>query len=244
MTLWTAAGGQLAGCFFRQAAEERKTMRRKIVLLGLAVMSAAVVALPTNASAAELHLTDVTSFWTTTFGLATLTSEGEPTITCSAGLEVGNHVTGTVSAGGTTGTLSFSFTGCHASVFGLTSKCHTEGSTFDNTIKSSGVFHLITTNEKRAILLTPVSTSIICAGISNTTVAGNLIGTITSPVCGGSSSGMSIKFNASGAAQEHTFYTGTTYRPTAQTGTGAVKQAGWSFGFTLSSTSTGILDCT
>jgi hypothetical protein len=220
------------------------TMSKKMMLLTLAGVSAAAFALPTGAPAAELHLTGVSSFWTNTFGGGSLTAAEEPVITCSSGLEVGNHVTGTVSAGGTTGTVNFSFTGCHTSVFGFTAKCRTENTAFDNTIQTSGAFHFITTNERPAILMTLEPTTVICAGISNTKVAGNLIGTITSPACGGSSRGFRIKVSSNGGTQEHKFYTGITYNSTSQTGTGTVKEAGWSFEFTLESGITGVLDCT
>jgi hypothetical protein len=218
-------------------------MSKKMMLLALAVVSAAAFALPAGASAAENHLTNVTTF-SGTVGAGTLTAQEEPVITCGDATNV-NHVNGTVSAGGTTGTLEMDFTGCHTSVFGFTAKCRTEGSALDNTIKSSGTFHLITVNSSPGILVTPVHTTVICAGISNTTVTGNIIGTVTSPKCGATSNSMTISFGATGATQNHKSYTGGTYNLTSQTGTsGTIKEAGLSSTATTTSPTAGTLDCT
>jgi hypothetical protein len=217
-------------------------MSKKMMLLALAVVSAAAVALPAGASAAELHLTNVSSF-TGTFGAGTLAAKEEPAITCGETEDL-NHVTGTVSAGGTTGEITLDFTACHTSVFGFTAACHTEGSPLANTIKTSGAFHFITTNETPAVLVTPAPVTIICAGIANTKVAGNVIGTITSPKCGVASKAMTMKFTSSVSIQEHKSYTGISYNLTSQTGTGTIKEAGLTSESTTESTTAGTLDCT
>jgi hypothetical protein len=217
-------------------------MSKKMMLLALAVVSAAAFALPAGASASELHLTNVTKF-SGTFGAGTLTAAEEPVITCGEAANL-NHVTGTVSTGGTTGNIELDFTACHTSVFGFTAACHTEGSAANNTIKTNGVFHFITINEKPGVLVTPEPTVIVCAGISNTKVAGNIIGTITSPACGVASTKMTMKFSSSGAVQEHKSYTGVNYNLTSQTGTGTIKEAGLTSESTTESTSAGTLDCT
>jgi hypothetical protein len=214
-------------------------MSKKIMLLALAVASVAMFALPAAASAQEIHLEGVTSF-TGTAGEGSLTAEGEPVITCSSA-----DVEGTVSAGGTTGTMNLDFTGCHTTVFGFTAKCRTSGSPIDNTIKSSGVSHLITISSNNpGILVTPAVTTIVCAGISNTITGGNIIGTITSPKCGAESKSMTTSFTATGSAQTHTSYTGTTYNLTAQTSGGSVKPAGLVSTATVNSATTGKLNCT
>jgi len=215
-------------------------MSKKMMLLALAVVSAAAFALPAGASASEIHLTNVASF-TGTFGNGTLTAKEEPVITC----EGPNHVTGTVNAGGTTGNMELDFTACHTSIGGFTVKCRTTGSPLDNTIKSAGVFHLITSNEKPAILVTPEHTTVVCAGISNTTVTGNIIGTITSPACNTASKSMTIKFTATGSSQDDKSYTGLNYNLTSQTGTsGTIKEAGLASESTTESATAGTLDCT
>jgi len=219
-------------------------MSKKMMLLALAVVSAAAFALPAGASAAELHLTNVTKF-TGTSSAGTLSAKEEPVIECKGP----NHVEGTVSAGGTTGTISLDYTEC----FSLFFPCNTAGAP-SKTIKTGGTFHLITVNPlnpKPAILITPEHTTVICPGIPNTTtVTGNLIGTITSPECGKSSKKMTMSFNSSsGPTQEHKTYTGVTYNLTAQTVTpegvgGAIKEAGLTATATTESTTEGTLDCT
>jgi len=214
----------------------------KTIGLILAVVSMAAVALPTGAIAQEIHSTNVTVFSGTT-GAGTFTAEGEPTITCG-GIENLSHATGTVSAGGTTGTTEVDLTNCHTSVFGFTAKCRTEGSALDDTIKTTNTFHLITANGKPASLVTGTVATVICAGISSMKVSGNLIWTITSPACGGSSNSMTLRTTASGSTQEDKTYTGVTYNPTVQTNGGASKEAGVTAEVTGSSPTVGTLNCT
>jgi hypothetical protein len=214
-------------------------MSKKTMLLALAAVSAAMFALPAAASAQEAHIEGVTSF-SGTFGASSLTASGEPVITC----EGPNHVTGTVNAGGTTGNITLDFTACHTTVLGATIKCRTSGSPIDNTIASSGVFHVITTNNKPGVLVTPAPTAIICGGLSTVNVAGNIIGTITSPACGVSSTKLVTKFTSSGAVQEDKSYTGTNYNLTAQTGSGEKKEAGLTAEATLESATAGKVNCT
>jgi len=217
-------------------------MSKKMMLLALAVVSAAAFAVPAGASAQEIHLTNVTSF-SGTFGTGTLSAKEEPAITCGEAANQ-NHVTGTVSAGGTTGNITLDFTACHIVVIGITIPCHSTGAPVNNTIASSGVFHLITINEKPGILVTPVATKVECQNTSPINVAGNVIGTITSPACGVASNNMTIKFSASGSTQEHKIYTGVSYNLTSQTGTGTIKEAAQVSESTTTSSTAGTLDCT
>jgi hypothetical protein len=214
-------------------------MSKKTMLLALAMASVAMFALPAGASAQEIHWEGVTQF----SGDATagsLAAEGEPTITCETG-----HISGTVSAGGTTGALAFDFTGCHTTVFGFTAKCRTSGSALDNTIKTAGTFHLITTTDGPAMLITFETKTVVCAGISNTITHGNLIGTITSPKCGESSNLMTINFAATGTSQDHKLYTGVNYDLTATTGEGgAAKTSAWTMLWHIESPTSGKLNCT
>jgi len=217
-------------------------MSKKIMLLALAMVSAAAFAVPAGASAQEIHWTNVTSF-SGTFSTASLTAKEEPVVTCGEAANQ-NHVTGTVSAGGTTGNITIDFTACHIVVLGITLPCHSTGAAVESTIASSGVFHLITINEKPGILVTTVGTKIECRSTSPINEAGNGIGTITSPACGVASNNMTIKFSASGATQEHKLYTGVSYNLTSQTGTGTVKEASQVLESTTSSETAGTLDCT
>jgi len=216
-------------------------MSKKIMLLTLAALSAAAFALPAGAPAAEIHWTNVTKF-SGTFGGLTLVAKEESTIECRGP----NHVEGTVSAGGTTGTISLDYTECRTgSPFAY--PCSTAGAPVGNTIKTTGTYHTITINAKPGILVTPEHTTILCAIFPNTTtVTGNVIGTITSPKCGGSSNELTISFNSnSGTTQEHKTYTGVSYNLTYQTGTtGTIKEAGLTSVATVKSTTVGTLDCT
>jgi hypothetical protein len=211
-------------------------MSKKMMLLALAVVSAAAFALPAGAPAAELHLTHVTKF-SGTFNGGTLSANEEPTITCDGP----KHVEGTVSAGGTTGTLSLDYTNCRAlGFFG----CNSSGAA-SKTIKTGGTFHFITFGQKPGVLVTPEHTTIECAGLSSTTVTGNVLGTITSPECGKSSKKMTISFSALGQFQDHFLYTGFSYYLTSQTGaSGTIKEAGLTSTATVESTTEGTLDCT
>jgi len=213
----------------------------KKTMLALAVASMTMFALPAASSAQEIHLEGILSF----SGDATagnLTAEGEPTITCETG-----DIEGAVETGGTTGKLALDFTACHASVFGFTAKCHTSGSPLDNTIKEAGTFHLITTSGGPAIMVTTETVTIACQGTSNTVVVhGDVIGTITSPGCGGSSSKMTVDFaELTPNLQQHDEYTGVTHALTATTGSsGAPKTAALNVLTHTESAVAGTLNCT
>jgi hypothetical protein len=222
---------------------ERRIMSKKMMMLTLTTVSAAMFALPGVVSAAEIHFEGPTSF-TGTGGASSLVTSGEPTITCES-----SDVSGTISAGGTTGNMSFDFTGCHATVFGFTAKCRTAGSPRDNTIAWSATSHVITTitmlGPLPKYLETPISAEIICAGISNTRLEGNgVIGKITSPACGASSKELNLSFSATGSTQNEVDYTGVNYDLKTKTSGGAQLTAGLNTSVTLTSAVVGKLNCT
>jgi hypothetical protein len=216
-------------------------MSKKTMLLALAVASMAMFALPAASSAQEIHLNGVTSF-SGDFTAGSFSAEGEPTTTCETG-----HVTGTVNSGGTTGAITLDFTECHTTIGGFTVKCHTAGAPNppNNTIATSGTFHLITTSDGPAMLVTLSTVTEVCAGISNTILHGDLIGTITSPACGVASNTMTINFAGSNNIQAHDVYTGTTHALTATTGEGgAAKTAVLNTLMHVESATNGTLECT
>jgi hypothetical protein len=203
--------------------KRKVNMSKKMMLLALAAACAALFALPAGASAMENHLEPAEPF-TITGPEGQLRAESEPTITCEKTDGSGKFDTGST----TTGTIELDFTGCHTTVFGITAKCRSEGSALDNTIKTSGAFHLITTvvvtenkeeHKLPDILVTPAPTKIVCAGISSVTVTGSIIGTITSPKCNESSATMGMSFSATGTVQDDMVYTGVKYDLKAYTGT-------------------------
>lgn len=192
------------------------------MVLALAVVSAAFFALPAIASAEEIHLETGENFSIEGKG-GELRAEGEPTITCE-----GTSGSGTFDVGSTTtGNSTLDFTGCHTTVFGFTAKCKSEtAGGADNTIASSGAFHLITiSSEVPGILLTTKETTIVCAGISKVVTTGSVIGTITSPKCNESSATLGVSFTATSNTQNHLSYTGVKYDLLSRTGTGEEKTA-------------------
>jgi len=212
-------------------------MSKKMMLLALAVAAAALFALPAAASAQELHATNIAAF-SGTSGAGTLTAEGEPTMSCETG-----HISGTPSAGGTTGTVSFDFTNSRDSIFGA--QCHTAGSALTNTIATKGTYHLVTlAGSKPGMLGTAEKTTITCAGFFTITVQGNVLGTITSPACGVESKSITMSFAATGSTQNHLEYTGVKYDLTTTTSGGTTKTAGLTASSTISQASANKLECT
>jgi hypothetical protein len=218
-------------------------MSKKMMLLALAAM--ALFALPSVASAEEIHFTNITTF-TGTGPAGFLTAVNEPKISSTA-----VSVTGSFNAGSsTTGEVKLTFSGSTAELLGIKGNCNTVG---DSTgiITASGVFHLITTNTgKPGILVTPVTTTIICIGFSRVEVTGKgIIGTITSPACGASSNELKVSFEAEGSTQKHIEYTGVKYDLSADTENSASETLGTvtaalQGSATLTSPTAGTLDCT
>jgi hypothetical protein len=213
---------------------------KKITLLALAV-SFAIFILPAMASATEIHFEGPTNF-TGEGPAGELRASGEPTFTCEK-IDVQN---GVINSGGTTGSMDLDLTGCHINLLGFTVKCRTVGSALDNTIKTSATVHLITTEVSQpnapSFLVTLSTTTIICAG-SELVYHGDIIGTITGPKCGESSTTIKVAFGASGSSQDHTAYTGKTYDLTCTTGASS-STAALVGSVTLTTGAAGNLGCT
>ena len=224
------------------------TMNKKMMLLALAVASAALFALPTFASAQEIHWDTVTGF-TGTGGASSLLATGEPTISCTS-IDVTN---GVVNAGGTTGSMTFDDTGCGApSPFGGTVPCHTKGAPLNNTVATSGTFHMITIKTGvPGMLVTTNTTEFTCdlpGGIAFIYhITGSIIFTITSPKCAETSNKMTLSSSATGSTQNHLEYTGTKYDLISKTGAGGSgepRTAGLNASLTLTANAAGTLTCT
>jgi hypothetical protein len=215
-------------------------MSKKIMVLALAVVSAAFFALPAMASAQEIHLEPAETFNITGPG-GELRAVGEPTITCT-----GTSGHGTFNVGSTTtGESTLDFTGCHSTLAGFTVSCKSEGAAVAGTIATSGTFHLITISEKvPGILLTTNTVTIVCAGFAHITTHGNVIGTITSPKCGESSKTLKLSFTATSATQNHEHYTGATYDLIATTSDGEPHTAALVGEVTNTRSTLGKLNCT
>jgi hypothetical protein len=219
-------------------------MSKKTMMLALAV--AALFAIPSAAAAQEIHFKNVTSF-TGTGPASFLVAVNQPKISCTA-----TKASGSFNAGSsTTGTNTVTFSGCTAEQLGIKGNCNTAGDA-TGTITTSEVFHLITTStSKPGILWTPVTTTVTCIGFSRIEFTGNgLIGTITSPACGGTSNNKTLVFEQSGGTQNHLVYTGVKYDLSGDTEnsegvtSGPTATAGFEGSVTLTSASAGTLECT
>jgi len=214
-------------------------MSKKMMLLALAVVSAAFFALPAIASAQEIHSEPGEAFTVNGAG-GELRAEGEPTVTCSGTGGEGKFDVGS----STTGSSTLDFTGCHTTVFGFTAACKSEGSAVANTIANTGTFHLITIESKvPGVLITTNETVIVCAGISKITVTGSVIGTM-SQKCGESSKENTLTFSATGTAQNQSTYTGTKYVLQSRTGSGEEKASALVGSATNTSAKAQTLNCT
>jgi hypothetical protein len=218
-------------------------MSKKTMLLTF--MVAAMFAIPSAASAQEIHWSGVTSF-TGVGGPVSVTTTNEPKITCTGKTESGSFNAGST----TTGVINLTYSGCVAHFLGITGNCNTAGDSAQ-TITSSGIFHLITTStSKPGILITQVTTTIICLGFSRMELTGNgYIGTLVSPACGASSKELKVSFEAEGSTQKDLSYTGVNYRLRVDTEnasgeTTSSSESAQEGSATLSSTTAGTLECT
>jgi hypothetical protein len=191
-------------------------MSKKIMLLALAAISAAVFALPATASAfISLHLKSAPAGAQAIDDL----TPGNPTLTTAGSTIECETFSGSATfddTGGTTGKMNLKFSGnCKELTFN--SSCHSTGAP-NGTIETTTLpFHLVTlTNQKPGVLVTPSTDGsfahVECFGtLVKFTVGGNgILGTITSPGCGGKGTSATIDFNATAAGvQEHTTVEGT-----------------------------------
>jgi len=187
-------------------------MAKKTKLLTLAVVSAAMLAVPALASAQTAHI-DVAENFTISGGASTLNETGGLTITGSS-ISGSGTFTNT-----TTGTLKMTTHGVTESIFGTkcgTTPAHAESSGTVTTTELT--FHLIMLGtNKPGILLTPNGATGVfyhtkCLGIEKTMTGSGLIGTIIAPACGVASKTATVSIRkSSNGHQEHKLYTGVTY---------------------------------
>jgi len=185
-------------------------MNKKLMLLALAAVSAAIFALPSVASAAFAHISSTGNFTLANEGNTTLTEHGKTTkVTCTSATGTGAFTTTTE------GSLTISFHGCTENVFG--SECtgnaggvHESKGTITTT---SLKFHLIEIeNNVPGVLLTAnnghFATFTCAGGLVSKVVGGNgIVGQITS-TCGVSNTTHTIDFetvaNTVGSTQKYT----------------------------------------
>jgi hypothetical protein len=179
-------------------------MTKKMMLLALAAVSAAMFAMPAAASATwKVDPTNQTFSGTSEAGTTGfLSAAGEPTITC----EGPDHVTGgwTAASNGTEGTFKLHATKCHVVIVGFTIPCETAGAPLNNTIFTEGTFKNVTINTgKRGITVTPNATTVKCGPTTPITVTGTIIGQITgvSDGCDVTASEATLEFLVIGGKQ-------------------------------------------
>jgi hypothetical protein len=178
---------------------------------------------------------------------STMTMNGEPTITCATGFGSGKRISST------TGEGELLMTGCHTFVFGFKVNCTSEGKPGGQIVVQNSVTHLVYLDEnhtKVGALATPpasgVFTKFTCAGISTIEVKGNgVLGEVTSPKCGQTSTSATVVARATGSTQEYRQIeeTGTFYELKAATSGGEFKSAGTNWTVTGKSVEAGTLTC-
>lgn len=228
-------------------------MKHKIILLGLAALSAAMLALPAVASAGEpkVHCggTGVLCGKFTSHGEhSELRATGEPPITCKKNSGAGEWTSET------TGTIELTFHECSTSFFGFPVTCTstTPAGGSPGTIKTQkNVFHttyLTAGKTTPGVLVTgPFFTTIDCgSGLDRISVEGNVLGHLTSPACGKSSTSYTLDFEATGSTQKYMQVTGagTLYDLTALTEpNGSKVTAGMEAEGTMTLAKAGTLTC-
>ncbi len=191
-------------------------MSKKIMLLALAAVSAAMFALPAVASATPNHIDKVTTF-SIHGGEGNLSTTDGKTVTCTTTTGNGTFITTTV------GTMNLTFHGCSTVVLGFKVNCtstNPAGGT-TGTIKTTplGVDLITIDGGGNGVLVTPPPSAAFahfaCAGVNFTVEGNGVIGTLTSPACDGSSDTATVDFNRAAGIQhghqEHRFYTGVSY---------------------------------
>jgi hypothetical protein len=184
-------------------------MTKKAILLALAAVSAAILAVPDPSSAQTAHI-DQTSTFTVTGGQWSL---GETNGVTFGFPEIAGSGTFTTA---TTGTLNLVFDGVTEPIFGF--RCYGVPADNPGRVTSTNLtFHLIMlATNKPGILITPSADGafvhIKCPTYERTLTGTGIIGTITAPSCGVSSTTLTLKIRKlSTGHQEHKIYTGVSY---------------------------------
>lgn len=204
-------------------------MNKKIMLLALAAVSAAMVALPAAASATPAHISQIDTF-TVTGGAGQLTRTDGTHVSCSGVGGSGSFETTT------TGKVSLTFTGCKNNLgFNCTTSPDTAGTITANNLP----FHLITLPEaggmpkKGGVLITPDPNQpevtpgkrrfaqFACFGVTVTVFGNGIIGTLD-PGCGASATSWELTFESSSTGhQTDQSWTGVTYALESSIGEGS-----------------------
>jgi hypothetical protein len=182
-------------------------MNKKIMMLALAAVSAAMFALPAVASAELAHI-GATGAINVTGGAGTLTRADGNNVSGTGVTGVGSFTTTTK------GKVVLTFTGAKSTSLGV--HCQTTGKPTGEIVTTELEFHLITvTKNVPGILITSNAghfATFECAGATVSVNGPGILGEITSPACGGKATEAALSFtSAKAGTQTHTTWTGTTY---------------------------------
>ena len=209
-------------------------MSKKIMLLALVAVSAAMFALPAIASAGVWDAETAEGgnspgAFSGTGGTAELNTTSGLRVHCTS-----VTVTGSYDAGSkTTGSVSFLFHGCTGPLGVSCASSGQPSGTIATTALTFHNIHLESNKTKPGILITPNGThfaTFVCFGVE-TVVSGNgIVGEVTKPACGSSSTEATLAF-ARGATAGHQKWnqittTGTVYDLTASGSTGSMDGSG------------------
>jgi len=181
-------------------------MSKKMMLLALSAISAAMLVVPAVASALPAHLNANPG----AFQVHGFNSE----LSRVAG--GGSHGTTTTGSGSfentTTGTITLKFHGVTSG--GL--PCNSTGEPSGTVATTKLPFHLVMlATNKPGILITPLNghfATYLCGGFVQVIVKGNgVLGEITSPACGVAQNTATVKFNGAAGVQTPSEYTGVKY---------------------------------
>jgi hypothetical protein len=218
--------------------EEREDMSKKMMLLALVAVSAAVMALPAVASAGTWHLEPAQN-GSVSGGATALVSSGVTTTTCTSVSGASAFDAGST----TTGTISLTFHGCKNKP-GF--HCQTAGDPTGTITVTNVPFHLVLLEanpRKPGILITPNGPDFAtfeCAGIPVIVAGNGVLGELTSPACGASSNAVTVNF---GLWTQITT-TGTVYGLTTKVGGAAAGPATLTGGWTITFANNSTVNCT
>lgn len=199
-------------------------MNKKMMLLALSVVSAALFALPAVAAAnPAAHISATENFTVSGTKTVLLETHSGEKVECHPTAQV-PAVTGTGSfENTTTGSVKLTFHGCTTTTIFGSIHCQSAGQPTGTITSTVLPFHLIGTlgPENAGVLITPTANSnehfatFTCAGIQKIVSGNGVLGTITSPKCGAAATKTAtLSFEQDPAKtgfQKHTNLTGVTY---------------------------------
>jgi hypothetical protein len=184
-------------------------MNKKMMLLALAAVSAAMFALPAVASAGAPEVECggvVCGNFTAHGGTGTLASTNGLAVECTGNTAEGKYETKT------TGSIKLVFTGCRDEIFNVPCSNTATSGKIETTVLS---FHSIYTTDNKTTpgtLVTPNGThfATFTCGFKFEVTGNGIIGSLTSPACGKASKSYTLSFTqASKGHQTHKQITGT-----------------------------------